>query len=81
MDNNQMEKIKCSNTHNCLFSIGLVDDEACAGVTVSAISFGIEFLQVQSQKNMSSIKDSGLLMNEKELVLFATTGGEERKKG
>lgn len=79
MDNNQMEKIKCSNTYNCLFYIAFVDDEACARVTVCAISLGIEFLQVQSQKNVSSIKDSGLLMNEKELVLLATTGEEKKE--
>lgn len=50
MDNNQMEKIKCSNMYNCLFCIVFVADEARARVTVSAISFGIEFLQVQSHK-------------------------------
>lgn len=47
---------------------------------VSAISFGIEFLQVQSQKNVSLIKDTGLLMNEKALVLLATKGGKKNKK-
>lgn len=75
-----MEKIKCSNTNNCLYSIVFVDDKACARVTASAISFGIEFLQVQSQKIVSSIKDSGLLMNEKELVLLVTAGAKKKEK-
>lgn len=57
-----------------------MEDNGCAGITVSAISFGIEFLQVQSQKNVSLIKDTGLLMNEKELVLLATKGGKKKKK-
>lgn len=50
MDNNQMEKIKCSNRYNCLFYILFVEDKGCAGITVPATSLGIEFLQVQSQK-------------------------------
>lgn len=62
------------------FNILFVEDKGCAGITVSAIFFGIGFLQVQSQKNVSSIKDSGLLMNEKELVLLVTTGGKEKKR-
>lgn len=53
MDKNQIEKIKCSNSHKCLSHIVFVVDEALR--ESNSLGSGIEFLQVQKKEKKKKV--------------------------